>query len=104
MLDKWFAKRAARKYAAVLHPWLIKNYGDGEVYTPAQIRNGIGALKLSPKYAAFGYAAFLRAPDYEALRTEMPWSPPFKDARALFIEYQPIKLYSRHTPHRKARR
>jgi hypothetical protein len=102
MFGKWFAKRAAKRYAAELPPWLVKNYGDAEFYSPAQIRNGIGALHLKPKYAAFGYAAFLREPDYEALRKEMPWAPAFRDARALFIEYQPIKLYSRHSPHRKA--
>ena len=101
MLGKWFAKRAAKRYGAVLHPWLVKNYGDGAVYTPAQIRKGIEALKLKPKYAAIGYAAFLREQDYEKLRGDMPWSPPFKDARALFIEHQPVTLHSRHTPSRR---
>ena len=103
MLDKWFAKRAAKRYAAVLHPWLIKNFGDGDVYTPAQIRRGIDALHLKPRYAAIGYAAFLREKDYEALRGELPWCPPFWQARALFIEHQEIKLYSRHSPARKRR-
>jgi hypothetical protein len=101
MWGKWFAKRAARRYAATLHPWLIKNYGDGAVYTPAQIRKGIEALKLKPGYAALGYAAFLNEKDYESLRSGLRWSPPFTQARALFIEYQPVKLQSRHSPGRR---
>ena len=103
MFAKWLMKRAAKRYALTLRPWLARQYGGAEYYTVPQIQKGIGALKLNPKFTAIAYAAFLTEPDYNRLKSDLPRVMEFREARALFMDYEPIKLQSRHSGSRKKR-
>jgi hypothetical protein len=108
MLTRWQNRRAAKRYARALPLWLRRHYGGGdegrESYTLPQIRKGVSALKLDPKYIALAYAAYLPESEYNALNAELPRQIAFDEARALFVEYEPIKLQARHSGPRKRRR
>ena len=50
---------AAKKYARLLGPKLIRDYGSSTYYTPAQIQAAVGKLKLPAGFLCLGQAAFL---------------------------------------------
>jgi hypothetical protein len=96
MFRNFRMKREVRRYASDLLPWLQKNYGTSEYYSIPQIRAGIRALGLYKSFIALAYAALLPKEEYELVKDEMPVPLDYEEARVLFINYQPVKLESRH--------
>ena len=49
---------------------------------------------LDPKYIVFAFARFLDEDEFETLRSQMKVGLPYREARALFIQYEPVQLES----------
>ena len=96
MFGRWLLRRAARKYAAKLPHQLFVDYGHEEFYTVAQINHAIADAHLNPSYTILGYARYLPRERFEDLRIELNVYLGYDEARALFIENEPIVLESRN--------
>jgi hypothetical protein len=97
MFGNFRMKREIKRYAKELLPWLAQNFGESDYYTIPQVRAGIRALGLYKKFIALAYAATLPKAEYELIKDELPASLEYEEARLLFIENQPVRLYSRET-------
>jgi hypothetical protein len=87
--------RAAKEYALKLPKRLKDGWGFSEYYTPGQISVSVKKLGLDPNYIALGYARFLPENQFNQLRSEMPIQLSYEDARAAFIRYVPIHLWTK---------
>ena len=88
-LDRLRIARAAKRYAQRLPGGLVEGWRGSDIYTPAQIRVAVKALKLDQRFIALGYAAFLPREDFEALRPEMQVALDYDEARAAFARWRP---------------
>ena len=82
-------RRAAKQYARRLGPHLRRAYGAAEYYTAAQIGSAIAKLRLDPRYAAVGYAAFMPEDAYESLADHGSVAVPYHEARQLIWRFRP---------------
>jgi hypothetical protein len=79
--------RPAKRYARELGPWLLKSHGSSPLYTEAQIPRGLLELRLDARYIAFGFAAFLGAKGFNALRETLPIKLSYDEAIAEFRRF-----------------
>jgi hypothetical protein len=87
-LRQWLLRRAAKRYARRLGPYLRRAYGAAERYTPAQIRAAAAKLGLNFRYIALGYASFMSADDYDSAAKQTPISVPYDEARDLIARFR----------------
>ena len=86
-------RRAAKQYARRLRPYLVSNWGgasDTESYSVPQIIRGIVETGLDPDFMVFAFAALLPKDQFDA-RVKLPYD----EARAMFINCEPVQLESR---------
>jgi hypothetical protein len=81
-------RSAAKKYARVLGPDLVRDYGASETYNEAQIRAAIRKLKLPEQYAKLGFAAFMTEAEFGELEKGSDYNALHNLYRG-FVPHQP---------------
>lgn len=96
VMNVWL-RRAARRYARLLGPRLLRDYGGGPHYTAAQIRTAAHKCRLPQRFLKIGYAAFLTEEDFQ-LVVAAPAQGEYSELRALFRRYAPAAPSSGFEP------
>ena len=96
-LHRLRSRRAGKRYARRLGPYLARAYGPSEFYTPAPIRAAVAKTGLNPNFIVLGYAAFLPEHKFDATAGAMPISMSYQDARDLVQRFLPPRLFQ--APH-----
>jgi hypothetical protein len=86
--------RAARRYARRLPGALRKGWGGSASYTFGQIQSAVRALRLDPRFIAFGYAAFLSEEAFAEVYGDTRPPIPREAAREAFVRFASFGLGS----------
>jgi hypothetical protein len=87
-------RRAAKRYARLLAPHLLKAYGAAEHYTVPQVVTSVAKLGLDRQFLVLGCAAHLSEEAFLSIADQLPVYLPYEEARRLVAGFRQPNLSS----------
>jgi len=76
-----------KQFARRLPKQLLRDYGGGEFYTPAQVEIAVTKSGLNPKLIIYAYAMWLQKSVFESRPVHLRSDLTYEDARSAVLKY-----------------